>query len=73
MLGYSSIVLVAAARPAISVKESRHSFQYPVSPPKPRNFIIDSTKSIPASSAARVMARLCSKVGEYCGLAEDRM
>ena len=43
----SLILLVTAARPAISVKDSRLWSQNSVLPPKPRSLIIDSAKSKP--------------------------
>ncbi len=41
------ILLVTAARPAMSVKDSRLCSQNSVLPPKPRSLIIDSAKSKP--------------------------
>lgn len=43
----SLILVVTAASPAMSVKDSRLWSQNSVLPPKPRSLIIDSAKSTP--------------------------
>ncbi|MDQ0907155.1 hypothetical protein QFZ22_003140 [Streptomyces canus] len=67
MEAYSLIRSVTAARPAISVNDSRQWSQNSVSPPKPLSLIMDRAKSNPCSSAFCTTALLSSKVGMYCG------
>ena len=63
----SLIRVVTAARPAISVKDSRLWSQYSLGPPKPRSLIIESAKSKPKRSAFCTTSRFRSKLGMYCG------
>src|SRR6516162_1882792 len=62
---------VTAASAAISVNGSSEPSQYCDSPPKPRNFTIESAKSIPYRSPASTMSRLSANVGSFIGAVDD--
>ena len=62
---------VTAARPVISASDSSVVSQKPVSPPKPRHFDIENTKSKPKLSARTAICLFISKLGAYCGAVFD--
>src|SRR5579859_6823940 len=71
MVAHSFTRLVAWAMPAIMVSDSIWTPQWLVTPPKPRHFPIDMTKSMPTSSAVTDAARFCFHRPSRGGVVEE--